>query len=65
MNSTASSGASNFFCEKTPLMESPVVKWKIHAQDALSDVIRLLQDAVDQIIEQRCVKTPTLQPEIK
>ncbi|KAH9474070.1 hypothetical protein Pst134EA_001121 [Puccinia striiformis f. sp. tritici] len=60
-----SSGNSHPFSEKTPLMDLPMVKWKSCAHDALSQVIRLLEDTIDMIIEQHCARTPSFQPKIK
>ncbi|POV96241.1 hypothetical protein PSHT_15256 [Puccinia striiformis] len=60
-----SSGNSHPFSEKTPLMDLPMVKWKSCAHDALSQVIRLLEDTVDMIIEQHCARNPSFQPKIK
>ncbi|OAV90520.1 hypothetical protein, variant [Puccinia triticina 1-1 BBBD Race 1] len=64
VNCPGSPGAVHPFCEKTPLMDLPILKWKSHAHDALSQVFRLLQGAIDRIINQRCTRTPSFQPKI-
>lgn len=64
LNPLKSSGSAHAFCQKTPLMDLPISKWKSHAHDALSQVFRLLHDAANRIIDQRCSKTPSLQPRI-
>ncbi|KAA1115519.1 hypothetical protein PGT21_036952 [Puccinia graminis f. sp. tritici] len=65
LNHPKLSGIGHAFCQKTPLMDLPISKWKSHAHDALSQVFQLLQDAVNRIIDQRCSKTPSFQPRIR